>query len=110
MTDHVAYEEYYKAKLESGLLYQDFVVDQAATSLGFVIATYGSRAYQAAIGESHTGVDIKHDEKLADTGNLWIEVGEKARQRKGTYVPSGIRRSDNSCASNRRYQICNCDP
>jgi len=90
------YEAYRTNKIESGLLYQDFVVDCCWTLLGLAIVQYASRTYQYNVGETRTGAEIKHDEKFASTGNLWIEVGEKARPREGDYFPSGIRRGDNS--------------
>jgi hypothetical protein len=100
MSDQVSkssvYQAYYKAKLEGGLLYQDFVVDTAWHLLGLAIVQYSSRVYQMEIGESRTGVEIKHDEKFSKTRNLWIECAEKARPRDGPYVPSGIYRTDNT--------------
>lgn len=93
---NATYEAYYKTKLESGLLYQDFVVDLCFQTIGLVIVQYSSRVYQTQIGESRTGVEIKHDEQFARTRNLWIEVAEKARPRQGDYVPSGIERHDNT--------------
>ncbi len=85
------YEEYRKAQLEDGQLYQDFVVDLAYQA-GLVIVQYASKAYQLNIGESRTGVEIKHDKRRKKTGNLYIEVAEKARPRLGPYVPAGIMR------------------
>ncbi len=90
------YEPYRQNKIESGLLYQDFAVDCCWNLLGLAVVQYASKAYQYRVGESKTGVEIKHDEKFAATGNLWIEVAEKARPRKGDYVPSGICRGDNT--------------
>ncbi len=90
------YRKYYAAKLESAKLYQDFVVDAAWTMLGLAIVQYSSMIYQQSIGESRTGVEIKHDEKFSKTRNLWIECAEKARQRTGPYIPSGIYRTDNT--------------
>lgn len=90
------YEPYRQNKIETGLLYQDFVVDCCWNLLGLAVVQYASKAYQYRVGESKTGVEIKHDEKFAKTGNLWIEVAEKARPRKGDYVPSGICRNDNT--------------
>lgn len=90
------YEAYRSNKIESGLRYQDFVIDLLFQTIGLVVVQYASRMYQIAIGESRTGVEIKHDEKYASTGNLWIEVAEKARPRGGDYFPSGICRDDNS--------------
>jgi hypothetical protein len=90
------YADYYRVKLESGQLYQDFIVDLLLHTLGLAVVQYASRTYQITVGESRTGVEIKHDEKYAHTGNLWIEVAEKARPRAGAFVPSGIDRGDNS--------------
>ncbi len=90
------YEKYYAAKLEGAKLYQDFVVDAAWDLLGLAVVQYSSQAYQNAIGESRTGVEIKHDEKFAETGNLWIEISEKANPQNGRYVDSGIYRTDNT--------------
>lgn len=91
----MSYEKYYKAKLEGSLIYQDFVVD-VMYQIGLAIVQYTSRAYQYGVGESRTGVEIKHDEKFSQTGNLWIEIAEKAKPRAGNYVRSGIYRDDNS--------------
>jgi hypothetical protein len=90
------YEDYRKNKIESGLLYQDFIVDLMLQVLRFPVTIYSSRLYQTTVGEGPAGVEIKHDEKYAKTGNLWIEVSEKARPRAGDYFPSGIFRDDNS--------------
>jgi hypothetical protein len=90
------YEKYYAAKLEGALIFQDFVIDAAWTILGLAIVQYGSKAYQQAIGESRTGVEIKFDQKFGQTGNLWIEIAERAHPRNGAYAPSGIYRTDNT--------------
>lgn len=92
----MTYAEYYRTKLNGAKLYQDFVVDAAWNLLGLAIVQYASETYQRAVGESRTGVEIKFDEKLGKTGNVWIEIAEKARPRDGPYVPSGIYRTDNS--------------
>ena len=93
MTD---YEPYRQNKIESGLLYQDFIVDLMLQVLRFPVTIYSSRLYQTTVGEGPAGVEIKHDEKFAATRNLWIEVAEKARPRPGDYVPSGVYRDDNA--------------
>jgi len=90
------YAAYRQNKIESGLLYQDFIVDLMLQVLRFPVTVYSSRLYQTTVGEGPVGVEIKHDEKYAETGNLWIEVAEKAYPRDGAYVPSGVFRDDNS--------------
>jgi hypothetical protein len=91
-----AYEKYRTTKIESGKLFQDFVVDSCWNLLGLAIVQYSSQVYQQTIGESKTGAEIKHDEQFAKTENLWIEIAEKARPRPGDHVASGIYRNDNT--------------
>lgn len=90
------YASYYKAKLEGALLYQDVVQDVFYQYLGIPIVSYSSKAYQNGVGENRAGIEIKHDEKFKLTRNLWIEISEKATQREGPYVKSGIFRRDNT--------------
>lgn len=91
-----SYADYYKTKLEGALLFQDFVVDVSWQTIGLAIVQYSSKAYQQTVGESRTGVEIKHDEEFKRTGNLWIEIAEKAQPRNGDYAVSGIYREDNA--------------
>lgn len=90
------YRAYRANKIESAVLFQDFTVDVLLQTLGLAVVQYASRLYQLQVGESRTGVEIKHDEKYATTGNLWIEMAEKAVPRPGPYAPSGINRGDNT--------------
>jgi len=91
-----SYDAYRKNKIESGLLFQDFIVDLMLQVLRFPVTIYSSRLYQQTVGEGPAGVEIKHDENYARTGNLWIEVAEKACPRPGDYARSGVFRDDNS--------------
>lgn len=90
------YQAYRANKIESGQLYQDFVVDCCWNLLGLAVVQYTSRVYQQLVGESKTGVEIKHDENYAKSTNLYIEIAEKAQPRAGAFAPSGIYRSDNT--------------
>ena len=87
------YEPYRQMQMEDGLAFQDFVVDRAY-DFGLVIVQYTSTKYQFNAGESRSGIEIKYDKKMKKTGNLCIEVAEKAEPRSGPYVPSGIMRDD----------------
>lgn len=89
-------ERYRAEKMESGARFQDHVVERLCRRRGLLIAQFTSRDYQYTKGESLTGVEIKFDDKYAQTGNLWIEVGEKAMPRAGDYAPAGILRGDNT--------------
>lgn len=93
---NVDYSKYYQQQLKNGQLFQDFVVDTCWTHLGLAVVQYNSKLYQQAVGESRTGVEIKYDMKLNKTGNLWIEIGEKAKPRPGDYAQSGVFRQDNT--------------
>ena len=89
--------EYYKEKLEAGLEYQDFVADQLRKADPCIIlSAYSSRKYQNERGESASGIEIKHDMRMKDTGNLYIEVAEKSNAALPDYTSSGIMRNDNT--------------
>lgn len=89
--------EYYKEKLEAGLEYQDFIADQLRKfDPCIILGAYSSRKYQNEKGESASGIEIKHDMKMKETGNLYIEVAEKSNALLLDYTPSGIMRNDNT--------------
>ena len=89
--------DYYREKLEAGLEYQDFVADQLRKADPCIIlGAYSSRKWQNDHGESASGIEIKHDMKLKETGNLYIEVAEKFRPDMPEYTLSGIMRADNT--------------
>lgn len=86
---------YYKEKLEQGLTYQDFVVEKLY-EIGLPLISYSSKKYQALIGENKIGIEIKNDDKFAETGNFYIETAEKSDANNLNWIPSGIYRNDNS--------------
>lgn len=89
--------EYYKGKLEDALQYQDFIADKLRKADPCIIlGAYSSRRWQNEHGESASGVEIKYDMKMAETGNLYIEVAEKSSPDKENYTASGIMRDDNT--------------
>lgn len=81
---------------EEGLEFQDFVVDVLHGELGIVVANYVSRRYQTAVGENRQGIEIKMDQRILETKNVSIEIGEKSRSDLDSYTPSGILRKDNA--------------
>ena len=85
---------YYSDKLRQGLEYQDFVAKEL-WKRGISIGCYSSQKYQVEEGESMAGIEIKRDGHFRKTGNLYIEVAEKAHPDNPIYVPSGIERGDN---------------
>jgi len=100
-----SYEEYTRKKRDEGDEYEDFVIDELY-KIGLPIITYKSRAYQYTVGENKMGIEIKFDERLKETGNLYIEIEEKSHPDNEDYVPSGIYRNDNSwlwAIGNREY-------
>jgi hypothetical protein len=91
-----SYKEYYKEQLSEAQEYQDFCVDVFIRELGISITNYQSAKYQFRGGENPQGIEIKHDKKFNDTGNLYIEIGEKSDPERPEFVRSGIYRNDNS--------------
>lgn len=89
--------EYYREKMQAGLEYQDFIADQLRKATPCIIlGAYSSTKYQFEKGESASGIEIKHDMLLKETGNLYIEVAEKSEEKVPDYSPSGIMRNDNT--------------
>lgn len=85
----------YKEMLEKGLTYQDFVVEQLY-NIGLPIISYSSKKYQHMIGENKCGFEIKFDDRMKTTGNIYIEIAEKSNASNREYFPSGIYRNDNT--------------
>ena len=89
------YKEYYKEKLEEGLEYQDFV-SEVLYKIGIPLFSYNSKKYQIKHGENKLGIEIKFDNKSAETGNIYIEIAEKSNPANANFVLSGIYRNDNT--------------
>ncbi len=89
-------DNYYNDHLLAGNEYEDYVCTQLRKRYGIIIQIHSSKKYQNDIGESAGGFEIKFDDKVATTNNLWIEVREKSNPQIESYTPSGIMRSDNT--------------
>lgn len=87
--------EEYKTKLEKGLKFQDYVVEKLY-DIGLPIISYSSKKYQVMMGENKCGFEIKFDDRMKDTGNIYIEIAEKSNSNNLNYVDSGIFRTDNT--------------
>jgi hypothetical protein len=91
-----AYQDgYYERKLEEGLEFQDVVTGELYQR-GIVVVGYASRRFQKNKGENMLGAEIKRDGNFRRTGNLYIEVSEKAHPDRPDFTPSGIFRRDNA--------------
>ena len=86
---------YYADQLEVGLQFQDFVTGQLYQR-GIVVVGYSSRRYQNERGENLLGAEIKRDDNFRKTGNVYLEVAEKAHPDRQQYTESGFMRADNS--------------
>jgi hypothetical protein len=91
----MAMTPYYREKLEQGKEYQDFVSD-VLYKIGLPLFSYNSKKYQVEHGENKLGIEIKFDDRYAETGNIWIEIAEKSNPSNAAYVLSGIYRTDNT--------------
>lgn len=96
MDGEMNYKTYYFEKLEEGLEYQDFITELLIKEIGISLSTFSSKNYQNKIGENRQGFEIKFDNKMLDTGNIYIEVKEKSNPNNENYVNSGIYRNDNT--------------
>lgn len=100
---------YYSDKLSEGEEYQDFLVDQLAIKKGLIVQVYGSKKYQYSKGESRQGIEIKYDNLLKKTGNLFIETHETNLKNIDLGLkPSGILRSDHWLYIIGDYSACFC--
>ena len=81
-------------EFEETYQFQDYVEELLYFS-GLPICCYSSKKYNIEKGESIAGVEIKHDKRMKETGNIYIEFAEKHYQDK-KYVYSGILRKDNT--------------
>lgn len=88
------YESYYWEQLGKGVEFQDYV-HSLLYDIGIVVVQYQSRRFQFERGENSGGIEIKFDDRIDETGNLYIETAEKANPLKPHFVPSGIYRLDN---------------
>ena len=89
------YDDYRGKMVKKGLAFQDFIAEKLY-GIGIPIMNFCGQKKQFEHGENLLGMEIKNDNNMAKSGNLYIEIAEKAQPRSGPYVPSGIFRSDNS--------------
>jgi len=93
MATNQAMDPHYVECLEAAHEFQDFVCRKLIT-VGILIQNYSSRKYQYEHGENVQGFEIKLDRLLEKTGNVFFETVEKATDRVGDFVPSGILRQN----------------
>ena len=89
------YTTYYNKQLEKALEFQDFVADKLY-NIGIPLNCYSSRKSQNKKGESRAGIEIKFDNQMEKTHNLYIEYMEKSNPNNKNYIPNGIERADNT--------------
>ena len=83
---------YYEEMLHKGQEYQDFVMLKLHVA-GIVLQCIQSKKYQLK-RENLLGLEIKFDDRMKDTGNLYIEVAEKSDPANREFIASGIYRED----------------
>jgi len=87
--------EYYESKLADGKNFEKFVYDVLKDTGLVVVKPHLTKEMQLK-GENSIGWEIKYDERMAETNNVYIEVAEKSDPKNNSYVKSGIYRDDNS--------------
>lgn len=84
---------YFKEMLQAGHEFEVWVEKEFA-KYGIDLGNYLDENGQYA-GENEFGLEIKHDMKLAETGNIYIEYQERLRNT-NDWVNSGILKEDNT--------------
>lgn len=84
----------YLSNLSEAKDFEDFVFDTLMYERRLVVGGYKSRHYQTLYGESMTGVEVKHDKKFRQSGNLFVEVCETHHE-SAPMRPSGIYHESN---------------
>ncbi len=91
----MAMTQLYKANLEAGQAYEQFIVDRWMKFFTDPLHMHDGKLAQLQ-GENKEGVEIKFDRNHHRTGNLYIETKEKSNPDNSEYFPSGIWRDDNT--------------
>lgn len=80
--------------MEEAWKYQDFITQQLF-KIGISVNAYQSVNYQMEYGESASGIEIKNDRKMAESGNVYIEFRQTSI-RGSDLQDSGIKQHDTS--------------
>ena len=70
-------------------------VENKFKEFGIDIGLYKTKEGQYA-GETEIGLEIKYDQRLKETGNIYIEYQEKRDEDDDDFFPSGILKQDNT--------------
>ena len=84
----------YQDSYEKGVEYQDYIVKQLY-QVGIPLVCFTSRKYQRE-GENIAGFEIKFDDRMRETGNVYFETAEKTDAGNKDFMASGIFRNDNT--------------
>lgn len=85
--------DYFKEKLQAGHEFEVWV-EQEFNKENIEIGSFLDEEGQYS-GENKFGIEIKHDMKLAETGNIYIEYQERLENSK-KWVNSGVLKEDNT--------------
>lgn len=86
--------EYYAQRLAEGKKYELFIKEQLKEKLNIDINILNDM-YQNS-GETIEGYEIKFDDRMKETGNIYIEYAEKRSSKNANYIESGILKNDNT--------------
>lgn len=81
-------------RMEEAWKYQDFITKQLL-NLGLSVNAYQGVEYQMKYGESASGIEIKNDRKMSESGNVYIEF-RQTTLRGSEDRESGIQQHDQS--------------
>ena len=86
-------DKYFSGSLQIGAEYQDLVMEELH-KIGISVNCYTSAKYQLEKGESISGIEIKHDSKIVETGRIYFET--HAMNREGKLIYNGVYKEDNA--------------
>jgi len=85
----------YQYNFVKGMEFQDYASNKLR-EIGLFFTSYASRKYQITYGENSAGIEIKFDDRMKETGNVYFETDEKSNVNNVEFVASGIFRNDNT--------------
>ncbi|MBA7557570.1 hypothetical protein ES705_50331 [subsurface metagenome] len=92
MKEYRSYDE----NLKLGKKYEDFIKCILKEKFNYNLHPYKTKEGQYEFGENKEGIEIKYDNIMKRTGNIYIEIAEKTNKNNLNFIPSGIYRNDNS--------------
>jgi len=80
---------------EIGDEYMDLLTIALFNEKHICLNSFASKSYQLNYGESYSGIEIKHDSKYIETGNIFFET-QALNKKQTDIIDGGIMKKDNA--------------